>query len=127
ASLVRTLALGRTVSGTEAALRELESSRVESDRALLAQARALFSPSDVAALLGRATAVELRAVSRCALLPGVSRTLAERLATEADPSARDALAASLVSLEAAQLVPSDVLLDLIEARGLGAPLAARAL
>jgi hypothetical protein len=37
------------------------------------------------------------------------------------------LSTSLASFESAQLVPSDVLLDLIEARGLGAPLAARAL
>ncbi|HYQ04991.1 MAG TPA: HEAT repeat domain-containing protein [Polyangiaceae bacterium] len=127
ASLVRTLALGRTPSGTEAALRALSTSRDESDRALFVQSRALFSRSDVPALLKRATSVELRALSRCALLPGVSRLLGERLAVEPDRSARDALAASLASLDAAQVVPSDVLLEMIEARGLGAPLAARAL
>lgn len=127
ASLVRKLALGRSVSGTEATLRELSASRDESDRALFAQSRAFFSASEIATTLARATSVELRALSRCALLPGASRALSERLAVEADPGARDALAAGLASLDAAQLVPSDVLLDLIEARGLGAPLAARAL
>lgn len=127
AGFVRKLALGRTLSGTEAAVRELSSSRDESDRALFVQSRVLFSRSEAASLLERATGSELRALSRCALLPGVSRVLAERLAIEAEPNARDALSASLASLESAQLVPSDVLLDLIEARGLGAPLAARAL
>jgi len=127
AGLVRTLSLGRTPSGTEAALRALSSSRDESDQALFVQSRALFSRSEVPALLKRATSVELRALSRCALLPGVSRLLGERLAVEPDRSARDALAASLASLDAAQVVPSDVLLEIIEARGLGAPLAARAL
>ncbi len=127
ASLVRTLALGRAPSGTEAAMRELSHSRDETDRALFVQSRVLFARSEAASLLKRATSAELRALSRCALLPGVSRILGERLAIEVDPSAREALAASLVSFESAQLVPSDVLLDLIEARGLGAPLAARAL
>jgi len=127
ASLVRTLALGRALSGSEAALRELSSSRDESDRALFVQSRALFSRSEVASLLKRANSAELRALSRCALFPEVSRLLGERLAIEMDPGARDALSASLASFESAQLVPSNVLLDLIEARGLGAPLAARAL
>ncbi|HEY0469685.1 MAG TPA: HEAT repeat domain-containing protein [Polyangiaceae bacterium] len=127
ASVVRALALGRTVSGLSAALGALSASHDPSDRALFVQASALVSRSDVATLLKRATSVELRALSRCALLPGVSRALAERLATEPNPSLRDALAAGLSSLESAELVPSDVLLDLIEARGLGAPLAARAL
>lgn len=127
ASLVRSLALGESVPGTEAAIRELERSHDESDRALFVQARAQLSRSAVATLLKAASSVELRALSRCALLPGVSRLLGERLALETEPGARDALAAGLVSLESAQLVPSDVLLDLIEARGLGAPLAARAL
>jgi len=127
ASLVRALLLGRTPSGLPAALRELSASRDPSDRALFVQASALVSSSDVPALLKRATSVELRALARCALLPGVARALAERLANEPNSSLREALAAGLSSLEAAQLVPSDVLLDLIEARGLAAPLAARAL
>jgi HEAT repeat protein len=127
ASMVRSLALGRSVSGVEPALRALSTSRDESDRALFVQASAFFSRSLTAELLKRATDVELRALSRAALLPGVSRALAERLATEPNPSSREALALSLASLELAQLVPSDVLIDLIEARGLAAPIAARAL
>ena len=86
ASLVRALALGRTPSGLSAALRELSASRDPSDRALFVQASALVSSSDVPALLKRATSVELRALSRCALLPEVARALAERLAIEPNPS-----------------------------------------
>jgi hypothetical protein len=127
ASVVRALALGRTPSGLTAALRELSASREPSDRALFVQASALFSSSEVPKLLKQATSVELRALSRCALLPGVSRALAARLSRETNANSREALAFGLVSLESAQLVPSDVLLDLIEAHGLGAPLAARAL
>ena len=127
ASIVRALALGRTPSGLSAALRELSGSRDPSDRALFVQASALFSSSDVPTLLKQATSVELRALSRCALLPGMSRALAERLSLEPNANFREALSFSLVSLESAELVPSDILLDLIEARGLGAPLAARAL
>lgn len=127
ASIVRSLALGRTPSGLAAALGELSRSQDPSDRALFAQASALFSPRQLPSLLRRATGVELRALARSALLPEVSRALAERLSSEANPSFREALAAGLASLEAAELVPSDILLDLIEARGLASPLAARAL
>ncbi|MEI9949148.1 MAG: HEAT repeat domain-containing protein [Pseudomonadota bacterium] len=127
ASIVRTLALGRTPNGLFAALHELSASRDPSDRALFVQASALFARSDVPALLKQASSFELRALSRAALLPGLSRALAERLAIEPNPNLREALAIGLASLKAAELVPSDVLLDLIEARGLAAPLAARAL
>ncbi|HYQ45729.1 MAG TPA: HEAT repeat domain-containing protein [Polyangiaceae bacterium] len=127
ASIVRALALGRSESGIGGALASLSTSNDVNDRALFVQASALLSPAKVPTLLRRSTDVELRALSRCALLPGVSRALAEQLATEPKPAAREALAAGLVSLASAELVPSDVLLALIEARGLGAPLAARAL
>ena len=127
ASIVRALALGRTPSGLSRAVRALSASRDPSDRALFVQASALFSSSEVPALLKQATGVELRALSRCALLPGVSRALAERLSLEPDAGLREALSFGLVSLQSAELVPSDRLLALVEARGLGAPLAARAL
>jgi len=127
ASIVRTLALGHTPSGLSAALRELSASRDESDRATFVQASALLSRADVPTLVQQASDVELRALARVALLPDVSRALAERLAVEPKPSRREALAASLSSLESGKLVPSDVLFEIIEARGAGAPLAARAL
>ena len=127
ASVVRSVALARTPSGLSAALRELSASRDSSDRAVFVQASAVFSRAQLPALLKAATSVELRALARCALLPEVASALADRLATESNPSLREALASSLVSLEAAERVPSSVLLELIEARGLAAPLAARAL
>jgi hypothetical protein len=111
----------------EAALQALSQSHDESDRALFFQASALSAPARVPELLRRASKREIRALARAALVPGVARALAERLATEPDPALREALAACLVSSEAAQEVPSDVLLELIDARGLAAPLAARAL
>jgi len=127
ASIVRELSLGRVRSELFAAVRELSASRDASDRATFVQASALFAKGDVPALLKAATNAELFALSRCALLPEVAPALAQRLSTETDPRLREALAASLVSLSAAELVPSDVLLQLLEVRGLAAPLAARAL
>lgn len=126
-SVVRALALGRTPSGLAGALRELSASRDPSDRAVFVQASAVFSKAELPTLLKQAKSGELRALARSALLPEVSRALAERLASEPNPSAREALSISLASLKDAELVSSDVLLDLVEARGLGAPLAARAL
>ena len=64
---------------------------------------------------------------RTAQLPDVARALAERLASEPEPALREVLAACLVSPEAAERVPSDVLIALLDAQGLAAPLAARAL
>jgi HEAT repeat protein len=127
ASIVRKLAQDRTPSGLEAALQVLWQSHDESDRALFFQASALLDPRRAPELLKRASKPEIRALARDALLPEVARALAERLATEPDPALREALAACLVSSEAAERVPSDVLLELIDARGLAAPLAARAL
>ena len=127
ASMVRKIALDRTPNGWQSALGALESARDPSDRALFAQASALFSPDLAPDLVRRAGLGELSGLARLALLPEVARALAERLAVESDPAAREALASCLVSTEAAERVPSDVLLALLEANGVGAPLAARAL
>ncbi|MET0792880.1 MAG: HEAT repeat domain-containing protein [Polyangiaceae bacterium] len=127
ASLVRKVALDRVPSGYRDALRELSGAQDPADRALLAQANALFSPDSATQLVPHATLIELRALSRLALLPQVASALAARLAVESDPVAREALSACLVSPEAAELVPSAVLVELLDAGGLGAPLAARAL
>ena len=127
ASLARQIALGRVPAGFHAALRELAQSHEESDRALSVQAAALMAPERAAALLKTATKPQIFGLARLALLPAVAQALCERLATERDPELREALAAGLVSSDAAQHVPSDVLLALADARGLAAPLAARAL
>lgn len=127
ASIARHVALDRVPGGLETALDLLSASPDASDRALFFQASAVFHPDRAAELLKRATPVEVRAVARVAWSKAVARALAERLAIEPDPSLREALAASLVSSEAAEVVPTNVLLDLLDARGLAAPLAARAL
>ncbi len=129
ASLVRKVALDRTPRGFESALAELSgsSARDPSDRAVFAQASVLSSPRRAAELVPHADLVELYAVARLARLPEVGRALAERLAIEPDAAAREALSACLAAPEAAERVPSDVLLTLLEAGGIAAPLAARAL
>ncbi len=127
AGLVRQVALDRTPSGFAGALRELSASRDASDRALFAELSAFASPARGAELVARAAPVELRALARLAALPEIARALADRLAIEPDPALREALASCLSSLSAAERVPSNVILDLLEARGLAAPLAARAL
>jgi HEAT repeat protein len=127
ASLVRKVALDRVPSGFGAAVRELAKSAEPSDQTLALQANVLGAPEQAAALLKTATSAQIIAVSRLALVPGVAPALCDRLAIERDPLLREALAAGLVSDAAAERVPSDVLLALIEARGIAAPLAARAL
>ncbi len=127
ASIVRRFALGDTPSGFAAALRELASARSPSDEATLTQASAVVSPERAAELLRHADHHQTRALARLALVPEVARALAERLAVERDPALREVLASGLVSAAAAELVPSNVLVDLIDSGGLGAPLAARAL
>ncbi|HEX3851156.1 MAG TPA: hypothetical protein VHW01_09330, partial [Polyangiaceae bacterium] len=127
ASIARKFALDRLPTGLNAALRALSQSPDDSDRALFFQASALLDPDRAPELLKRASKPEIRALARAALIPRVARALAERLASEPDPALREALAACLVSSAAAERVPSDVLLRLIDARGLAAPLAARAL
>ncbi len=127
ASIVRQIALGRTPSGLDTALDELARSREPANRAAFAEASALFAPSHASALLTHADADEARAIARGALVPEIGRALAARLITEKDPALREALAACLVSTKAAEQVPSAVLLTLLEARGLAAALAVRAL
>jgi hypothetical protein len=127
ATLVRKLTLDRTPNGWQSALGALASSREPSDRAVFAQVSAFFTAGTAAQLVPSASLNELLALSRLALVPDVADALAERLAVERDPAARDALSASLVSSHAADQVPSNVLVALLDAGGLGAPLAARVL
>ena len=127
ASAARIVALDRTPSGFESALAALGRSRDAADLATFVEIRAVTSPPRVAELLRRASPAELRALGRAALIPEVALALSDRLASEPNESLRTALAASLALPEAAERVPTDVLLGLLEARGLAAPLSARAL
>ncbi len=127
ASLVRRFALGRTPSGFAAALGELSAAHSPSDRAVFMQASAVLSPGRAAELLKGADDGQVQVLARLALLPEMAHALAERLAVERDPARREVLASGLALPAAAELVPSKILLDLVDARGLAAPLAARAL
>jgi HEAT repeats len=127
ASMARKVGLGRTPAGLSEALAALGASRDPADLSVFFQASALFSPAQLGVLLQRATPNERLALGRVALVPGVAEALAARLSSEPDEAARTALSACLASPRAAELVPTDVLLGLLEARGIAAPLAARAL
>jgi hypothetical protein len=127
ASVAHYAALGRTPSGLSSALAALGSSRDPADLAVFFQASAILSPDRTASLLKRASVSEVRALGRAALLPEAARALAERLASEPNEALQSALSSCLASPDAAELVPTDVLLALLDARGLAAPLAARAL
>jgi HEAT repeats len=127
ASIARRVALGRAPSGLQGALTQLAASRDPADLTAYFQAVAAMDTHLLRDLLKRATPSEVRALARVALVPDAARALAERLVSEPNDELRVALSACLVSPEAAELVPTDVLLGLLDARGLGAPLAARAL
>ena len=122
ASIVRRIALRSTPSGVASAIDALARSRNETERALATQASAVFGGQPPAK-----GGAELRALARTALLPERAAGLCDRLALEQDATRREALGACLIALDAAERVPSDVLLDLIDARAVAAPLAARAL
>ena len=127
ASIARQASLGRTPAGLSDALSQLAVSRDPADLAAFFQASAVLSPEHMPELLKRATASGVRALGRAALVPGAAEALAARLAAEPDVDLETALSACLAAPEAAELVPTDVLLALLDARGFAAPLAARAL
>ncbi len=127
ASIARQVALGRAPEGWRDALSALEKTRDPADLAVFFQASAVLSAGRIESLVARANASEMRALARAASSPEAAGLLAGRLVAETDETQRTALAACLASPSAAELVPTDVLLTLLEARGLGAPLAARAL
>jgi HEAT repeat protein len=127
ASIARKIGLGRSVDGLSDALNQLSASRDPADVAVYFQASAALRPERIPELLKRAQAPAVRALARTALIPEAAQALAERLVSEPNEELSTALSACLVSPEAAERVPTDVLLALLDARGLGAPLAARAL
>ena len=124
AALVRRSAHLSQPSGLESALRE---GREPTDRALRAAALSLLSPGKVPEFVNQAETPELLALARSAFLPGIAPALASRLAVEQNPVRRLALASCLVSFTAAERVPTQVLLALLDEQNLAAPLAARAL
>jgi HEAT repeat protein len=127
AATLRRLTVGRSVSGLAAALDALERSPKAADRAAAAFARAALEPEDNASLVSARDPVVVRAVARAASSGALARAAALRLAREPDPNLRASLASALADPLAADLVPDRVLFELLEGRGAGAHLAARAL
>jgi hypothetical protein len=123
---LRTMARGESVDGVSAAVAILARGD-GTDRAVVAWRHALLEPeASLDAFSSRDSAL-VRAVARAANGPSLARAAASRLVNEADPSVRAALAVALAVPEAADLVPTATLEELIATEGAAAYVAAYAL
>lgn len=123
-------ALGNGTS--DAALGELAKmlrSKDSDDRAAGAAGLAVFDPSRIAALLQSKDARIVTSAAAALLVAPIDavHVAASVLERTTDSSARAALSLCLAYEEAERDVPTDVLLSLVDDKGIGAPLAARAL
>jgi HEAT repeat protein len=126
------LALGARERGSEPniprdALARLMSSKLEVDRAAAGFVIALSDPERGSELVRGPDLAIVRAIARAGLDQEIARALAARLVSEKDAALRASLAICLALPEAADLVPTDTLLELVETHGAAAPLAAYAL
>jgi HEAT repeat protein len=126
AAALRTVAQGRTPSGTAEALAALSRGDA-ADRASASFYRAVTEPEGASAAFKSRDPVEVRAAARASTEPALAAAAAQRLASETDPSLRAALASALASPSAADLVPTATLVALLEGRGAASYLAAYAL
>jgi hypothetical protein len=126
AAALRTISRGRTPNGIRAAIEQLSRGDA-ADRAAVSFFRATIEPAQALAAFASQDPVEVRAVARATTDPALARAAARRLASETDPALRAALAAALASPEAAELVPTATLVELLEGGGAGSFLAAYAL
>ncbi len=129
---VLALALGAHARGAEPsvpreALEALVSSKLEADRAAAAFVSVLAEPVRAVELVRDRDPGVVRAVARAGREPIVARALAARLLREKDAQLRAALAICLAVPEAADLVPTATLLELLQTYGAAAPLAVYAL
>jgi len=128
ASVVRERALGAEVAGTRDTLGALLTSRGDAaDRSAGAWGLAVLEPSRLGSMLASKDPVVVRAAARAALAAGATTIAATRLAHESDVDVRTALCIGLATLEGADQVPTQTLLEMVEQGGACAPLAARAL
>jgi hypothetical protein len=118
---------GSRVSGLDDALESLERSNAPNDRAALSFVRATLDPELGAKLVGSRDGIVVRAAARAALEDEVSFAAAQRLAVETNAELRTALALALTRPDAADRVPTRVLVELFELHGAAAHLAAFAL
>lgn len=125
---VLALALGARARGSKPsvagdALERLSRSPVEADRAAAAFVIALVEPARALELVrGRDPGI-VRAIARTGLESDIARALATRLPGEKNAQLRAALAICLALPEAADSVPTEALLALLETRGAATPLA----
>jgi HEAT repeat protein len=108
-------------------LARLTSSKLEADRGAAAFALALIDPERATELARGRDLASVRAIARAGLDPELGSVLAARLAGEKDAPLRAALAICLAVPAAADRVPTDALLELVETHGAATPLAAYAL
>jgi HEAT repeat protein len=126
------LALGAHERGNEPniprdALSRLMRSKLEADRGAAGFVLALLDPKRGIELVRGPDLAIVRAIARAGLDPEIARALAGRLVSEKDATLRASLAICLARPEAADLVPTDTLLELVETHGAAAPLAVYAL
>jgi HEAT repeat protein len=126
------LALGAHERGNEPsipgdALARLMSSKLDADRGAAGFVIALLDPERAIELARGPDLAIVRAIARAGLDREIARALAARLVGEKDTALRASLAICLARAEAADLVPTNTLLELVETHGAAAPLAAYAL
>lgn len=127
AATVRALTLGREPDGLHDAIARLSASHDAGDRAAAAWAAAALDEHRRLELIGSDDPVLVAAAARTGLDRSTARAAAEHLARTLSPDLRVALAVALADLDAASLVPTATLVELLETVPAAAPLAARAL
>jgi len=127
AAVIRELGLGESVAGVEPALESLLASGQPADRAAGAWGLAARDPKRVREFLASAHPEVVAAVASLATTRESARWAARRLLKEPAGSTRTALCIALVHETAADLVPTRLLIELVETGAASAPLAARAL
>ena len=127
AAVVRELVLGESVAGLEEALRRLLASDEARDRAAGAWGLAARNPERARKYLESTHPEVVTAVASLATTRQSARWAARRLLREPPGPTRTALSIALVHDAGAHLVPTRSLVEMVEAGGAAAPLAARAL
>ena len=124
---LRQARLGEASPALQRTLPVAETSALPAERVAAAFARAILEPSALLQSLGSTDPLVVRAVARLALFGPAANAAVARLATERDPLLRVALSIGLADPEAASLLTTRSLLELMHEAGPGSLLAAAAL
>lgn len=127
ASALRRIALGEGLEDARELFDALLASKTAADRAAGAFGKALADAEAAAALLSHRDPAVVEAAARAAPFVGAADAAARALLAHAPSATRTQLAVSLLVPNARALVPSEVLVELIDEGGLAAPLAVYAL